>query len=253
MFTVFFSVTVGADSSFEQVDRLVSQWTDIEQQRSLIESQWRKRQAVLDQQIILFEAELNALQKALSEDSRQTSEVEQQRKQLVEEQIQAERDQAVLEAALVVDFAELKSLHGQLPPPLQQLWADRLSDVALVEADTSERLDLLLSLLTELENFDKRVALHEDIMLIDGQEVQVQQVYLGLSQAWYTDIGGRHAGYGFSSPLGWQWLAHGEVEGLAPKDVLELVRMLQNPGTARLLDLPLRLHGFNAAAHQGGL
>lgn len=228
-----------AETGSAQLDRLMLQWSETEQQHSVLEAQWLKRRAILDQQLSLLDAEHKALTKALSQSH--SSEVEQKRAELLQLQIQMEREQTELANTLEGSLINISDLQYRLPPPLQDQWQETLAEITANKADTSKRLEGLLQLLSQLEDFDRRVALHQTVMNLDGTDVQVQQFYLGLSQGWYVDQGGHYAGYGFSSAQGWQWRPHEKVEGLNPDDLLTVVNILQNRAPANFIALPIYL------------
>ena len=63
----------------------------------------------------------------------------------------------------------------------------------------SEKLQLVLNLLSQLDDFQQKVTLHETVMtLADGQEYLVKQVFLGLSHGWYVTADRGHAAAGIA-------------------------------------------------------
>ena len=226
-----------------ELDRLTLQWSELEQQRSALEAQWLKREAVLKQQAQLLKVEREALQAVLAEDKTATDDVAQKRKDLLAQQITMEQEQQALEDVLGGQLKAALAIQYRLPPPLQASWQALLDEQSLDDPDNSKRLQLLLQLLSQLEDFESRIARHQTVMELEGQQIQVQQFYLGLSQGWYVDKAGRHAGYGFSSEEGWQWLPHQQLDDLEPQQLLRVLGMMQGQQQAELTALPVQIKG----------
>ncbi|MFA7555643.1 MAG: DUF3450 family protein [Spongiibacteraceae bacterium] len=243
------SISSAQQSLPAQLDRLCLQWQQTEQQRSQLESQWLKRQAILEQQLELLDIEQAAMHKTLNNDQQRTGDVEQKRSALLQQQINAEQNQQTLESNLASYFKNILELQHRLPPPLQQQWQNTLDNVnnnfdgGNHTNDNNQQLEQVLQLLAQLENFENRIALNQTIMTIDNTEIQVQQFYLGLSQGWYIDNSGQYAGYGISTAQGWQWHNKDGIAGLNTDELLKVVAILNNQSMADFVELPVDLRG----------
>ena len=239
-------MSFSADNPVDEISALTRQWTSLEHQKDLLRSNWRGDKPVLEQQLSLLERESRKLKQFLEASAQERDEVEQRRLELLEKQTRFEQEQAALERSLRLAGIRLKALRPQLPPPLMEGWEKdlpRLEDPLLT---SSEKLQLVLNLLGQLDDFQQKVTLNETVMtLTDGKEYLVKQVYLGLSHGWYVTADRQHAAAGMANADGWQWepVANGE-------QIAHIIAILERRMNPELITIPLRL---NARASEEGL
>ncbi len=204
---LLFSITsFSADDPVRDIDRLTLQWTGLEHQKDILMTNWRKDKPVLEQQLSLLERESRKLSQFLKESSQKQGEVEQRRLELLEQQTHLEQEQTALEHTLKQAGTRLKALHAQLPPPLFEGWKKDLPRLEDPMLSGSEKLQLVLNLLGQLDDFQQKVTLNETAMTLeDGKEYLVKQVFLGLSHGWYVTADRSHAAAGMATPDGWKW------------------------------------------------
>jgi len=201
------------DDPTGEIERLTLQWTALERQRNLLESNWRDEQPVLEQQLGLIERERQELSDFLEQTETAQDEVEDRRRDLLAQQSALEQQQALLERELEATLIQVQSLYRRLPPPLVVAWDERLPELRAEFLTTSERLQVLLEMLADLDDFDRRLSIVEEVMTLqDGQEHLVSQVYLGLAHGWYLSASGSYAGAGRPGANGWQWQSSDESE-----------------------------------------
>jgi hypothetical protein len=218
------------------VDDLVRQWTGLEHQNDLLQANWRQDQPVLEQQVVLLEREISELEQVLQASEQEQGAVEQRRLELLQQQTQLEQEQAALENSLQQAALSLRALQTQLPPPLVEAWQaglPRLQDPLL---NTSERLQLVLELLGQLDDFQQKLTLHETVMrLADGNDYLVKQVYLGLSHGWYVTADGRFAAAGMATTAGWRWTDIADAnEGAEVGRIIAILERRQSPELVRI-------------------
>lgn len=226
-----------------RVDGLVSQWINLEQQRSRLESDWLVRNEHLKQQLEILKLEEQTLRRFLAAHRGTRDEVEARRFQLLEQQTSFEARQEGLTAWLDAVVAVLERLQPRLPPPLAAEWQESLQISRTGNGiGNSERLNHIVSMLKTTDDFQRRIAIRTTTMPVaDGVTMRVEQAFLGLSQGWYVTADGQHGGYGRPGPDDWQWLDQGQVDEFNTDAVRHLVDMVKAPATARLLELPIRL------------
>lgn len=234
-----FSVTsFSADDPVNNIHQLTMQWTRLEHQKDLLRTNWRRDKPVLEQQLSLMEREIQKLNQFLKESSQEKDEVEKRRLELLENQTHLEQEQSVLDRSLKLANIQLKALHIQLPPPLFEGWGKdlpRLEDPLLT---SSEKLQFVLNLLSQLDDFKQKVTLNETVMtLTDGKEYLVKQVFLGLSHGWYITADKSHAASGMAYPDGWKWIPVGDGEQIA-----RIIAILERRTDPELITIPLKLN-----------
>jgi flagellar motility protein MotE (MotC chaperone) len=225
------------DDPTEDVQSLALQWTGLERQRNVLESNWRSEQPVLEQQLALLERERIELSDFLEQTATAQDEVEERRLELLERQSELEQQQASLERVLEAAVLRVQGLYRQLPPPMASAWDERIPQLQAEFLTTSERLQVLLEMLGDLDDFDRRLSLHEETMTLgDGEEHLVNEIYLGLAQGWYVSANGSYAGIGRPGANGWEWQASDEAEA-----VDRVIAILERRRNVELVALPVEL------------
>jgi TolA-binding protein len=231
------SVAQEAADPIQEIDALTQQWTNLERQKDSLRAEWRTQEPILEQQLALLEREIAELSAVLEATATQQGEVEQRRLELPEEQTRLEAESTALEASLAQASLALHSLHRDLPPPLEDAWAEELPRLDNPVATASERFQKLLELLGQLDDFDAKVTLNEAVMTLgDGNDYVVKQVYLGLSHGWYVTADRQFAAAGTTGPDGWIWTP---VADAAPID--QIVGILEQRVTPELVSIALEL------------
>lgn len=229
------SPALAQDNPVERVEDLTLQWTRLEQQRELLQANWRADQPILEQQLALLEREAGELDDFLAEYREEQDEVEARRLELLEQQTRLEREQGTLEQALRTSAIRLQTLQPQLPPPLRDAWAEELPRFDDPLATASEKLQLVLELLGQLDDFQQRLTLDDTVMTLDdGQQYFVQQVYVGLSHGWYVTADQRIAAAGTATPTGWQWSPSPDATRIA-----QIIGILERRLNPELVSIPL--------------
>jgi hypothetical protein len=195
-----------AANPIQEIDALTQQWTALEHQKDELRSEWRTQEPILEQQLALLTREITELNTLLEATDQQRDDVEQRRLEMIEEQTRLEEESAALETSLAQASLALHSLQRDLPPPLAATWGEELARLDNPVETATERLQKLLELLGQLDDFNTNVTLNEAVMTLgDGGDHVVKQVYLGLSHGWYVTADQRFAAAGRPGPDGWAW------------------------------------------------
>jgi hypothetical protein len=228
----------------ENTDNLMKKWLSIEQQRNAMINDWHQQKPLLEQRLLLLEQEQDKLEKKLNTDSVNDSDVEKKRAELLSSQNDMEAAEGQLESSLVKYYQIVSELQPKLPPPLQNSWQSKLTESEFQNADTTLRLTILLDLLEQLNDYQKRISHVQSALTLPSasgeKEMMVHQLYLGLSQAWYVSLDGSLVGRGQPSNNGWQWLADETVNG---ETILNAIAMMERKTEAKFLELPITLAG----------
>lgn len=140
------------------------------------------------------------------------------------------------EAAFVELEARVKTLVPRFPTPLRDKVEDAILRLEESAADRplQDRVRDTLLLLQAAKEFDGSFTVATEVREIEGRQVEVRLLYLGLSQAWYADAGGTRGGYGLPGPDGWTWT---EAPGIAPA-VRDAIAIQTGEATAAFVTLP---------------
>lgn len=243
------SSVVAAPSKVEQTDSLIKKWLAIEQQRNALINDWHQQEPLLKQRLTLLKQEQAQLEKDLATTIDNDSEVEKKRAQLLKSQNSMESGQALLEKSLVDYFQVIAEIHPQLPPPLFKAWQKKLSSAEFTNADITKKLNTLLELLEQLNDFEQRISHAETALVLPtpqgDKEIMVQQLYIGLAQAWYVSLDGSLVGRGTPEENGWHWQADNSVDG---ETILNAIAMIERRSEAKFLQLPISLKSLITAA-----
>jgi len=134
---------------------------------------------------------------------------------------------------------QLKKVVPRLPAPLQDILKPLLSrlpaDPAVTKMAATERMQVLVGVLNELDKFNSTVSVfHEKRRNARGEEIAVETVYVGLGAAYFASDAGDFAGTGTAGSAGWEWSNRPE---LAPA-VKEIIRIYRNERPATFVALP---------------
>ena len=233
---------LAASNKVEQTDSLIQKWLAIEQQRNAMINDWHQQEPLLKQRLTLLKQEQAQLEKDLTTSSANDSEVEKKRTQLLESQNSMESGQALLEKSLVDYFQVIAEIQPQLPPPLFNAWQKKLSSAEFTTADITKKLNTLLELLEQLNDFEQRISHAQTALILPTpqgeKEIMVQQLYIGLAQAWYVSLDGSFVGRGIPEASGWRWQADNTVDG---NTILNAIAMIERRSEAKFLQLPISL------------
>lgn len=235
----------------QSLEKLMTTWLNIESQRGALVTDWNERKQQLEQRASLLEREANVLEKMLQEADQDLSEVDSHRKELTAQQQELENEQDQLESAIRQASIKLSALSARIPPPLQASWQKGLQRIEREDLTLSEKLEQILNLAKQAEQFERRVAIHNDVISIpngsDAKTLEVTQIYLGLSQGWYVNKSGEYYGYGYADAEGWHWQHMNDQSpdsadvNVNPDQLLKILGMIENPTKAELLTIPVKL------------
>ena len=101
----------------------------------------------------------------------------------------------------------------------------------------SQRLQNLLSVFNEIETFNAKFTVTPEMHGLNGTQVRVQVLYLGLAQAFYVSPSGRLAGVGRPGPDGWVWTPNNQIA----REVSRAIRVFRDETAPAVVNLPVEL------------
>lgn len=134
--------------------------------------------------------------------------------------------------------ANLRNQIPAMPPPLRVAVVQQLTPDprAANRASQALRLHRLSMALRVIDRFHREQhIISETRRLDDGREIEIQVVYLGLAQAYFSDVTGNHAGTGGVRNGSWQWQTRPELGAR----IRQLFARYQADDSTKLTPLPL--------------
>ncbi len=226
----------------EQTDELIYQWLEIERQTSMLESDWQLQKPYLKQRISLLKAEKKQLQKILETSKDGQGSVDKQRSILLVEQTEMEVQQSKLKSYLDLLSNKIQTISVLIPPPLQAPWQKEQAILGK-SPDTAVALQVALSQLAMLADFNQRISVHETLVKApDGDEVLVKQLYLGVGAAWFSNKDGSYGGWGRVTYEGWVWQFNSQQDN---QEIVKAIEIFEKQRDADFVHLQVQLNSTN--------
>jgi hypothetical protein len=230
---------LAAESKLAEVRSTLEKWVQTRQLISRTKADWQADREMRRNTVELLERELKTVEAQIAGLATNSAVVDQER---AEAEALKRASNAALERVRLraAEFeGRLRQLVPRLPQPLQEMLAPLLARLPADSANTkladTERVQVLVGILNELDKFQNAVNLFsERRKKPNGEEVAVETVYIGLGAAYFVNDANDFAGLGAPGERGWEWTVQPE---LAPA-VREAIRIYRNERTARFVALP---------------
>ncbi|WP_462163690.1 DUF3450 family protein [Pseudoalteromonas xiamenensis] len=230
-------LSVKANNQADSMPNLVEKWLQLSAQQQRVESEWAAEKPLLEQQLQLLQQEFETLNRNVSSKQGGQSEVAQKRESLASEQQRLEKQQFELQSALKFHRKQLSQIVSRLPPVLQNAWNETLlkwqGDIS-AQTDANQLQDVL-ALYQQWADFQKRIVVHEAPIQLNGEEFMVDQLYVGVSQAWFISKDGKTTGVGAPKGTSWVWTAVNDLDTAA---LVSAIAMYRKQQPASLIQLP---------------
>ncbi|MGB0578387.1 MAG: DUF3450 family protein [Limisphaerales bacterium] len=136
---------------------------------------------------------------------------------------------------------KLTGIAGMFPPVLKESVEPLMRKFPKADAPSqipvSQRLQNLLTVFNEIETFNAKFTVVAEMHGLNGTQVRVQVLYLGLAQAYYVSKSGRWSGVGRPGPDGWIWKQNNEIA----RDISRAIRVYKDVALPSLVNLPVEL------------
>jgi hypothetical protein len=221
----------------------LTKWVETKQLISKERSDWASGKDILEDRVRLAEAETTTVRDKLKEISAAVAEAQKKRDELAAQNDKLKATAEKSKAMVIAAEKKLRPLLPQLPEPLREklkpIIARFPEDSEKSTASMAERLQNVLGILDQASAFNSTVASVKELRTFpDGTRAEVTTVYLGLSQAYYTNREGTLAGIGHPGPDGWVW----KPDNANGKKILLAVHILEGKEKgATFIDLPVKI------------
>lgn len=220
-----------------EVQSKLEQWVKTRQLISEERAAWEVEKATLAGLNELRLRESGQLDEFITAARSRVAEIDAQRSQFAEDETSLKAWRSGVEKEVTSLEQQIRPLLPRFPAPLRGKVEEAL--IRLDAPDPDEPLqnrtrDILLVLQAYLE-FQNTLTVETDIREIAGSRREVEILYLGMSQAWYVDIEGKHSGYGVPADNGWIWT---EDNSIAPR-VRSAIEIQARRAAPTFVELPL--------------
>lgn len=221
----------------EEVRSKLEEWVKTRQLISEEASGWEAEKATLAELSEVRKRESAQLDEFIAAAGKRVDEIAGKRAAFVKEESDLKAWRSELEKRLTKLESQLTPLLPRFPAPLREKVEESLIRIESPDPDQplqNRSRDLLLVLQAYLD-FQNSLTVDSDVREIAGERREVDILYLGMTQAWYVDADGRHAGYGVPASAGWEWT---DDPGIASR-VRSAIDIQTRRSTPAFVELPL--------------
>lgn len=221
----------------------VVKWIEVQKMISKESADWEEQKAILSNLIDLRKGEIAEFDEVIDLARGRVETVERRNAEL-EGQLNAAQDWrkgfdvrvSRIEDALIPRIDLLPRVVVERIEGAVERLRDRNDD-----GDLQARFRDILAILNECVAFNSDLHLTSEIREIEGNRVEVEILYMGLSQAWYVDRTNSRAGTGVPEAGGWVWTEDPSIASRVRKAV-DIQSRRETPAFARL---PVRKGRFD--------
>lgn len=220
-----------------EVQSKLEQWVKTRQLISEESAAWEVEKSTLTGLNEVRLRETEQLDEFITAAGSRVAAIDAQRSQFAEDEVALKAWRSVMEKEVASLEQQIRPLLPRFPAPLRGKVEEALIRIESPDPDQplqNRTRDILLVLQAYLD-FQNTLTVESDIREIAGARREVEILYLGMSQAWYVDIDGKHSGYGIPADSGWTWT---EDNSIAPR-VRAAIDIQARRAAPTFVELPL--------------
>ncbi|MCB1063990.1 MAG: DUF3450 family protein [Verrucomicrobiae bacterium] len=197
------------------VQEKLREWVKVKKLISEETSKWEEERQTLVALNELRKREVAQMEELTQASGNRLQEAEAQRRDLLSEEEALRQRRATLEEQIENAEEALRRAIPVFPPPLREKVEASIARVEMAGAEMplQDRFRELLIVARAAVEFQQSITVSPDLREFQGEQVEVDVLYLGLSQAWFVDRRGDYAGSGSPSEQGWQWTEDRRMAG----------------------------------------
>lgn len=236
------SAALNAAPKLSETRNVLQEWVELKKLISEERSEWEVERRSLAESIELLQTELETLEKNIAEFEEEASAAERQRRELTEEEETLKEASAVIDDAIGDLEARILEMRSRFPDPLKErvrVAVDRIprNEEAARQISLSNRMQFVIGALTEIERFNNQITLQSAMKDIDGEQVLVNTLYVGLAVGYYVDGTLTEAGLLYPSEDGWSRESRPELA----QAITNAVAVYQKEREAAFVNLPIEI------------
>jgi len=227
-------------SKLGETRNVLKEWVDLRKLISEERSEWAVEKQTLKESISLLQTELETLQQNIEQWEEEATAAERKRAEL------SEQEEALKEASSVVTNvlrsleSKILAMRDRFPAPLKgriSTATDRMpkDDEEASKVSLSNRMQYVIGALTEIEKFNNQITLQSEMQEINGENVQVNTLYVGLAGGYYVDGTLTEAGIVAPGENGWVRESRPDLAG----KIARAVSIYQKEEEAAFVNLPI--------------
>ncbi|AKJ65466.1 DUF3450 family protein [Kiritimatiella glycovorans] len=237
----------GPDPDMATARQALDQYVETQRLISEEKQAWREAEQMLHERIELVQEEIESLRKKIGEARSNIGHADEKRRELQDENETLKQATETVRGRIGPLEARVRELVVRLPQPLRDTVKPLSRKIPDNPGDTSlslsQRYQNVVGLLNEVNKFNRRIVIASEVRpLPDGEQAEVETMYVGLGQAWYANLDGTRGGVGRPGSEGWTWEP---VGGLGP-EVKEAIAIYRNEKPAVYKPLPVHISGGEA-------
>ncbi|MEM9159670.1 MAG: DUF3450 family protein [Verrucomicrobiota bacterium] len=236
-------LAVNAAPDLSETRETLKQWVELKKLISEEEAEWKVAKETLQEAIDLRETEIDSRREQIDKKQEDASAADAERAKLTEQENELKQSAAVVSTKIgdmeqkALKLAKIfpRTLADKLRPITERIPKDEKTASSL---GLSQRVQNIVALLLEVEKFNGDVILENDMQQINGENVSVKTIYIGLAIAYYVDGTGSEAGILTPSEEGWERESRND---LAPA-IAQAVAIFEKEAAPEFVNLPVSVN-----------
>ncbi len=233
---------VDESSPGAELKSVISEWVETQRQLARAQSRWRTEKATLEFDLSRMREELKYFKDSIESMKSNESASLNERDTLLEQKQGLERFERIWLERLPILEKRVLELSQRLPDPLKRKISPalkRLQGVRDPNSGINSRLQAIVAILGETDQFHHSVQIHDQIISINGaEEIQVKVIYIGLTQAYFVNEKGEQAGTGQPGATEWEWSSQPKLADRVQK----MIRIQSGESAPAWVSMPLELN-----------
>lgn len=234
------AATAPAAPTPDETRAYLEQWVAFRRTISEEENQWLSDKQTITRSISLIRADMDRLDREIEEARENSTEAERRRVELNADNEKEKASARAVSEQLGALENQIKQQIEYFPQPLKDLVEPLKQRIpppaAAAQFGGGERLQNIVGIMQQAEKFNQSITVSSGIEeLPNGDNAQVDTVFLGLSIAYFVDGTGRYAG--ILSPAPGEWTK--EQNDAIASDVRKLVQVFRREILADFVTLPI--------------
>lgn len=222
----------------------LKQWVETRQIIAEERTSWLAEEKTLTENIDFMTNEIETLKQAILDAKVDIDTQDDTQKALRADIKEFDEAIAIIEAAVPVFEKKLLELSTIFPAVFLGKVSTQMrripdpNSVRRLNVPIEDRIQNVISILQNLEYFNKTINLSSELREYDGETIEVKTIYVGFGQAYFADEGQTTAGYGF--PVigkGWEWVPMPEIA----QAVNDAILVADNRKPAVFVNVPVDL------------